>query len=147
MSFLWNKNKFIVSNKNKFEKVALEENTMFNQLISNIKNSGLSASEIEIELDNLFLAKKDITSFDKYFLGINNQISKILSQDILLAFEAYTQGIGDTSQRGLLMDAVLDYLEMRPWPINGEGDDVFIEFCRELKDKASHHSITFPVEE
>lgn len=46
---------------------------MFNQLISNIKNSGLSASEIEIELDNLFLAKKDIT-FDKYFLGINNSL-------------------------------------------------------------------------
>ena len=62
------------SSINKFEKVALEENTMFNQLISNIKNSGLSASEIEIELDNLFLAKKDITSFDKYFLGINNSM-------------------------------------------------------------------------
>ena len=62
------------SSINKFEKVALEENTMFNQLISNIKNSGLSASEIEIELDNLFLAKKDITSFDKYFLGINNSL-------------------------------------------------------------------------
>ena len=62
------------SSINKFEKVALEENTMFNQLISNIKNSGLSASEIEIELDNLFLAKKDITSFDKYFLGMNNSL-------------------------------------------------------------------------
>ena len=62
------------SSINKFEKAALEENTMFNQLISNIKNSGLSASEIEIELDNLFLAKKDITSFDKYFLGINNSM-------------------------------------------------------------------------
>lgn len=74
-------------------------------------------------------------------------LKKLLSQDILLAFEAYTQGSGDTSQRCLLMDAVLDYLEMRPWPINGEGDEVFIEFCRELKDKASHHSITFPVEE
>ena len=62
------------SSIDKFEKVALEENTMFNQLISNIKNSGLSANEIQIELDSLFLAKKDITSFDKYFLGMNNSL-------------------------------------------------------------------------
>jgi hypothetical protein len=106
-----------------------------------LRIEALNFSDEQIQETERILKKYYSTKVPKELL------KKLLSQDILLAFEAYTQGIGDTSQRGLLMDAVLDYLEMRPWPINGEGDDIFIEFCRELKDKASHHSITFPVEE
>ena len=115
------------SSINKFEKVALEENTMFNQLISNIKNSGLSASEIEIELDNLFLAKKDITPFDKYFLGMNNS----MQWDTLYLQLMYSEHAKERHKEYIIINRLIQNLK------RVVGDVKNIEFVKDVDSEGN----------
>lgn len=78
---------------------------------------------------------KDVLK-DYYSLDVPyNLIKQILSKNIILAYECYTNGIRDTGEREMLIDSLLKEMGMRSWPINGEGDAVFESFCSQLKEK------------
>lgn len=56
----------------KFIEQSLQENTHLQKLIEGVEKSGKDAAEIKEILDGLFFATKDVSVFDKYFLGMNN---------------------------------------------------------------------------
>ena len=115
------------SSINKFEKAALEENTMFNQLKSNIENSGLTPAEIEMELDNLFLAKKDITFFDKYVLGMNNS----MQWDTLYPQLMYNEHAKEKHKEFIKINKLIQNLK------KAVGDTKNIEFVKDVDDKGN----------
>ena len=52
--------------------------------------------------------------------------------DLDLAEEIYSGGVGDTCQREILIDAVLKKMGLRNWPINIEGERVAKDFLNQL---------------
>lgn len=73
---------------------------------------------------------------DFYGMFLPSQfLVEVLQENLDLAMETFTDGIGDTCQRELLVDAVLKKLGMRSWPINGDGDAAFNEFVSVLKER------------
>ena len=62
-------------------------------------------------------------------------LKEIMANDLDLAMEVATDGISDTCQRELLVDAVMKKLNMRRWPCNYEGEKVFTQFANDLKQK------------
>jgi hypothetical protein len=84
---------------------------------------------------------------DYYAMKVPTSIIKeILSEDFELAYEAYSDGIRDTCQRELIIDAVLKHIGMRRWPMNGEGREVMNEFIKQLKVKAKAANIEFSID-
>ena len=103
--------------------------------IDSLKNVVASWSEPELKNGHAVLD-------DYYSIKIPSQMLKeILIQDIELAYEVYTDGIRDTCQRELMVDATLRYMGLRSWPINGEGDKVMKDFVAELKEKSSKFGV------
>lgn len=115
------------SSVNKFEKAALEDNALYNKLKSNIENSGLSANEVEMELDNLFLAKKDITFFDKYVLGINNSIH----WDTLYPQLMYNEHAREKHNEKIKINKLIQNLK------NAVGDTKNIEFVKDVDSEGN----------
>lgn len=115
------------SSIDKFNKAALKENTMFNKLKSNIENSGLTPAEIEMELDNLFLAKKDITFFDKYFLGMNNS----LQWDTLYPQLIYSESAKEEHKEKAKINRLLNNLK------KAVGDIKNIEFVKDVDSEGN----------
>ena len=78
---------------------------------------------------------KDVLS-DYYGIEVPNSILvEIFHNDLCLAAENATNGIGDTCQREILIGSLLKKIGSRPWPINGEGDEVFNQFIADLPKK------------
>jgi hypothetical protein len=112
-----------------FEAVLNEETTQ------NLKAVVASWGEIELKNGHSVLE-------DYYSMKIpSSMLKEILSQNIELAYEVYTDGIRDTCQRELIVDATLRYMGLRSWPINGEGDKVMKEFVESLNEKAAKFSV------
>lgn len=84
---------------------------------------------------------------DYYAMKVPSQmIREILSEDIELAYEVYTDGVRDTCQRDLMIDATLRYMGLRSWPMNGEGSQAMKDFVKELKEKAQLFGIEFIID-
>jgi len=73
----------------------------------------------------------------------NGFLKEALCDNLELAFEVYTYGVGDTEQRSMLVDAILKKMGLRDWPMNMEGEDVFEEFILKLKETAPKFKIIF----
>lgn len=62
-------------------------------------------------------------------------LREIIASDTHLLIEVETGGIGDTEERSDLVNAVLQKLGMRSWPLYGDGEVVFNAFIVELREK------------
>lgn len=84
---------------------------------------------------------------DYYAMKVPSPMLKeILSKNIKLANEVYTNGIGDTSQREVLSYAVMSHIGVRDWPSNGEGRKAMQDFVAELKEKSKPFGIEFVID-
>lgn len=60
-------------------------------------------------------------------------LKQVLKNRLDLAMETFTNGINDTCQREMLIDAVVHELGInQPWPMNGTPKDVKYKFFEEL---------------
>jgi hypothetical protein len=125
----------------------------FKELEEKMKELDYEQDEVETVLSpqNIEDLKKEISNFSdetlynaerifsKYYcLSVpKDMIKKLLADDVWLAYEVYTDGIGDTCQREILIDAFLSKIGMRPWPLNGESDAVQDLFIKTLKEKTT----------
>lgn len=73
--------------------------------------------------------------YDYYGITVPTDLLKeVFATDLDLAVECATNGIGDTCQRELLIDAVLKKIGMRVrWPRYGDGAEVYKKFLAELE--------------
>ena len=86
---------------------------------------------------------KDVLS-GYYGLGVPDEFLKgVLVDDLELAFEVFTGGVGDTLERGWLCDSILKKMQVRSWPLNKEGDDVSNKFFLDLKVAAPKFGVVF----
>lgn len=70
-------------------------------------------------------------------------IRSVLSNDIEMAYEVYSDGVRDTCRRDLFMDMVLKHIGVRNWPTYGESEEVYQQFKKELEQKAKENGIKF----
>lgn len=68
-------------------------------------------------------------------------IKEVLTEDFEMAYEVYTDGVRDTCQRDMFMDNILRHVDVRTWPMYGEGEDVMKNFFYQLKVKGTHFGI------
>lgn len=59
-------------------------------------------------------------------------LKEVAMDDLDLAEEIYSGGVGDTCQREILIDSVLKKMGLRNWPINIEGEKVAEDFLNQL---------------
>lgn len=105
-----------------------------------LKNIVLSWSEEELKNGHAVLA-------DYYAMKIpSNMLKEILSNNIKLAFEVYSNGIRDTSEREVISYAVMRHIGLRTWPTNGEGNQVMKDFVQKLKETAPKFGIEFIID-
>lgn len=94
--------------------------------------------------DGVMLSRVDEIMSDYYSMKVPHEMMKdVLENDLSLAFEVFTNGIGDTGQREMICDAILKKMGIRSWPINGEGEEEFKKFVKTLKETAPKHGIEF----
>jgi hypothetical protein len=106
----------------------------------NLKNLVLSWSEEDLKNAHSVLA-------DYYAMKVPSPILKeILSKNLKLAAEVYSNGIRDTSQREVISDAVMRHMGLRDWPTNGEGRQAMKDFIKQLKETAPKFGIEFTID-
>lgn len=89
------------------------------------------------------LSEGDSVLQDYYGLKVPESLLKEICVDNLnIAFEIYTQGVGDTCQRSILVKAVLSKIGMSSWPTYGEGTEALVSFMEKLKQTAPKYGIT-----
>ncbi len=119
--------------------------TSSNYEFDNMEISSESYKKIAVYIRNFTkeeISPADMVLSDYYGMEVPEEIIKqCLEKDFELAFEVFSEGIRDTCQRSILVDAVLKYIGMRSWPTYSEGDKVFADFCQELKIKAKTFNI------
>lgn len=94
--------------------------------------------------DGVMLSRADEIMSRYYCMKVPHEMMKdVLQDDLSLAFEVFTNGIGDTGQREMICDAILKKIGVRSWPINGEGEEEFKKFVLNLKENAPKYGIEF----
>lgn len=105
--------------------------------VEGIKNSILAFGDEPMKNADAVLA-------DYYSMKVPHSIIKdVLSKNFELAYEVHTDGVRDTCQREIFVDAILSYIGVRSWPIFAEGEQSMREFVLTLKSKADEFGIEF----
>lgn len=130
--------------------------------INTFEKYGKALKESDYDISAMNISPEDIKCLQNEVVGFTDEIMKsadrvlsnyysmkvpypmikeILIKDIELAYEVYSKGVGDTCQRGILVDSVLRHMGMRDWPIYGEGDEVMKDFVIQLKENTKSFGI------
>jgi len=121
-----------IDNFEKFEAALEEADYEFDEIDSNLLDMDALKNIILTNTELLKNAHKVL--IDYYGMKVpNDMLQQVLVNDLELAYECYTDGIRDTCQRSVLVDAILKHIGMNSWPTYGEGE----EYSKNFKDLLS----------
>ena len=108
----------------KFTEAQMNDDIQYQNLKKRIEESGMKPGEIEDALDSLFFAQKDISFFDKTFLGINNS----MQWDTIYPQLMYSKHAYEKHKEQAVVNRLIQNLK------NAVGDTKDIEFVKD-RDK------------
>ena len=100
------------------------------------EEKALLTAEIDGWDENILTYASDVLH-DWASMEVPSQMLRdIAKNDLDIAQEIWSGGVGDTCQREILIDYVLKRMGMRSWPINMEGEQVSKAFHQQLIERA-----------
>lgn len=125
----------------------IEQDISIMDFIEEIPLSSITALKNEIDNWNSEQLKDAHYVFSNWYnMSVPESLLKdVLKNNLHLALETYAEGIRDTCQRDLLIDALLSHLSLPSWPTYGDSDENKQNFIDSLTSIAPQFNIVFPL--